>query len=231
MRFSTMKCLAVVCMSVVTALGLSCGNGGGLLNPAFVNTLYGTYFPRTPGPSADFILVRVVNETTQVATFEVTVERRDFVLDDDGNPQYDDNGDPITRDFLERRELTTFPVGRASELGVLFPCDVSPVIRIGLGENLLPTDAAVFVGGGGPGGAPGFGVPAAGLNPLDLFAGNFNCGDTIIYRAITSTGVPGNVIVQSFLLPGSEQPSLFNGPNTFVNLQNFLETQVREEGP
>lgn len=214
----------------VTALNLSCGNAT-LFNPAFVNSLYGTYFPRTPGPGADFVLVRVVNETAQNATFAVTVERRDFVLDDNGDPQYDDNGDPITRDFLERRQLNTFPNGRASELGVLFPCDVSPVIRVGLGKDLLPTDPAVFVGGGGPAGDPGFGVPAEGLNPLDLFAGNFNCGDTIIYRAITSTGVPGNVIVQSFLLPGSEQPSQFNGPNTFVNLQNFLETQVREEGP
>lgn len=231
MALQTRRWIAPAIAGLLVVFSFSCGNNASLFNPAFVNTLSGTYFPRTPGPGADFILVRAVNETAQNVNFIVTVERREFVLDNNGNPQYDENGNPITRNFLESRELNTFPTGRASELGVLFPCDVSPVLRIGLGETLLPTDAAVFVGGGGPAGAPGFGVPAAGLNPLSLFEGNFNCGDTVIFRAFTNTGVPGNVSIQVFLLPGSEQPFEFRGPNTFVNLQNFLETQVREQGP
>jgi hypothetical protein len=75
-------------------------------------------------------------------------------------------------------------------------------------------------------------VPAGDLNPLLLEVGNFNCGDTIIFRAFVSTGAVGGVALQSFLLPGSEQPSIFRGPNTFVNLEQFLESQVREdEGP
>lgn len=223
--------VAKLCLPLVLGGVLSCGNNATLLNPAFVNTLSGTYYPRTPGPNASFILVRAVNETREVVTFIVTVEKREFVRDENGNPQFDDNDNPITRDVRESRRLTTFPTGRAGELGVVFPCDVSAIIRIGLGENLLPTDAAVFVGGGGPAGAPGFGVPASDLNPLSLAASNFNCGDTVIFRAIESVGVPGGVSVSAFLLPGSEQPSSFQGPNTFVNLEQFLETQVREGGP
>ncbi len=81
------------------------------------------------------------------------------------------------------------------------------------------------------GGAAGFGVSAANLNPLQLFAGNFNCGDTIIFRAFRSTGLAGGVSLQSFLLPGSEQPSVFGGPSTFLNYAELLESQVREEEP
>jgi hypothetical protein len=29
-------------------------------------------------------------------------------------------------------------------------------------------------------------------------------------------------------LPGYEQPSVFSGPDTFVNYERFLETQVQE---
>lgn len=231
--------VAKLCLPMVLGGVLSCGNNATLLNPAFVNTLSGTYYPRTPGPNASFVLARAVNETREVVTFIVTVEKRELVRDEDGNPQFLDDGDgdpntvgpPLTVDVLESRRLTTFPTGRAGELGVVFPCDDVAIIRIGLGENLLPTDAAVFVTGGGPAGAPGFGVPASDLNPLSLFAGNFNCGDTVIFRAIESTGVAGGVSVSAFLLPGSEQPSSFQGPNTFVNLEQFLETQVREGGP
>jgi len=45
-------------------------------------------------------------------------------------------------------------------------CDVEPVTIVGLGENLLPTDAGVFVGGEGPSGAGGFGVSASEVTPL-----------------------------------------------------------------
>lgn len=213
------------------AAGWSCGNGAGLFNPAFVNTFQGGVFPLTPGPRADFVLVRTVNETPDLVTFIVTIERRVVDLDAEGNPQFDDVGNPVTSLVNETVRLNTVPGGRAAEMGVVFPCDVSPVTRVGLGENLLPSDAAAFVGGGGPAGSPGFGIPVGNLNPLDIADSNFNCGDTIIFRAIESTGVTGGIALESFLLPGSEQPSIFNGPNTFVNLQSFLESQIREDVP
>ena len=183
----------------------------------------------TPGPGAAFVLVRVVNETNQVVEFIVTIEREVLVVDEQGDFQQDDQGDFITRPERETVRLTTDATGLATELGVLFPCGESPVTAVGLGENLLPTDAAIFVGGEGAGGATGFGVSAGNLNPLLLDVGNFNCGDTVIFRAFVSSGVAGGVALQSFLLPGSEQPSIFNGPDTFVNLEQFLESQVRED--
>jgi hypothetical protein len=114
-------------------------------------------------------------------------------------------------------------------MGVLFTCEESPVTIIGLGENLLPTDSAVLVGA--TGGGTGFGVKAGDLNPLLLEANNFDCGDTVIFQAFLSASVPGGVGLQSFLLPSSEQPSEFSGPDTFQNWQQFLESQIREEEP
>lgn len=214
------------CVFLAVAV-VGCGNAT-VFNPAFVNTVSGGIVPVTPGPGANFILVRVLNSTNQVLEFIVTIEREIPVLDADGNAQRDQDGNFITNTDRESVRLNTGGTGNATELGILFPCDVSPVTKVGLGENLLPTDAAVFVGGGGAGGATGFGVPAGDLNPLDLFAGNFNCGDTIVFRAFVQTGKAGGIGLQSFLLPGFEQPSVFSGPDTFVNYERFLQTQLRE---
>jgi hypothetical protein len=85
------------------------------------------------------------------------------------------------------------------------------------------------VGGEGAGGATGIGVRAESLNALSLAEGDFNCGDTVIFRAIVQTGLAGGIKLQSFLLPGYEQPRDFSGPSTFVNFQQFLETQVSED--
>lgn len=213
-----------------TAL-LAAGCGSGVFNPAFVNMLVGGEVPVTPGPGAAFVLVRCVNEIDDVVEFIVTIQRSVLVLDENGNYQVDEGGNFITRPERETLRLTTFPVGQARELGALFPCGESPVTHVGLGENLLPTDAAVFVGGQGVGGAAGFGVPAGDLNPLQLAVGNFNCGDTIIFRAFRAIGVAGGTALQAFLLPGSEQPSIFRGPDTFVNMAQFIESQVREDEP
>jgi hypothetical protein len=201
-----------------------------LFNPAFVNTLSGGIFPLTPGPNAGFVFVRAVNEADETIEFLVTVDREVPDTDDQGNFVVDASGNFLTHTERETVRLRTFPDGRAHELGVLFPCRRVDVTRVGLGENLLSTDAMVFVGAEGPVGAPGFGVPAGDLNPLSAEAGNFACGDTIIFRAFSSTGVTGGVKVQSFVLPYSEQPSEFRA-DTFVNLEDFLETQVREGDP
>jgi hypothetical protein len=202
-----------------------------VFNPTFVNTLVGGQFPLTPGPAAAFVFVRCVNDTNQAAEFIVTIERDVLSVDDAGNPQFDENGNPITSSARETVRLQTAAVGRARELGAVFPCGESPVTIVGLGETLSSDDVAVFVGGGGTGGAEGAGIRAGSLNPLLIDAGNFNCGDTIIYNAFQAISVPGGVGLQVFLLPGSEQPSIFAGPSTFENLELFLESQTREEQP
>ena len=216
--------LAVAFAAVL--LGVGCG---GFFNPAFVNTLSGGQFPLTPGPEAAFVFVRAVNETGENAEFIITIERLTIERDDEGEPLVDDSGNVITRPTRETVNLNTFAQAPSNELGVLFSCQEEPINVVGLGENLLPTDSALFLGGQGTGGIPGFGIPAAGIPPLVRQAGNFACGDTIIFRAIRSTGVAGGVVVNSFLLPGFEQPSIFTGPNTFVNLERFLESQTPED--
>jgi len=213
-------------------LAAACGSTATFFNPAFLNELYGGQVPVTPGPGAAFVLVRALNETDQAVEFIVTIEREVLVEDENGDFQQDDQGNWITRPERETLSLSTSPASQASQAGVLFRCSESPVTIVGLGEDLQPTDAAVFVGGEGAGGAAGFGVPAGSLNPLQWSAGNFDCGDTIIYRAFLSTGVVGGVGLQVYLLPGSEQPDEFNGPDTFVNLSNYLESQVPvDQGP
>jgi hypothetical protein len=217
--------------SIVTLLALGCTllGCGGIFNDAFVNTIVGGVVPVTPGPVAAFVFVRGNNRTGQVVEFIVTVEKQVLVLDEQGNPTTDDQGNFITT--LERQtvSLVTNPTGRATDLGVLFDCSVEPVTLIGLGENLLPTDPAVFVGGQGSGGAAGFGVLAPNLNPLSLEAGNFECGDTIIFEAFQSFGVPGGVSLQTYRLSYRDQPGQFSGPSTFDNYADFLESQVRED--
>ena len=208
-----------------------CGGTLGIFNPAFINTTSGGEFPVTPGPGAAFVFVRGFNETNRVIEFIITIEREVLSMDEQGLFQLDELGNFITQPERETIQLTTFPQGLSNELGVLFPCNVSPVTLVGLGENLLPTDPVIFVGGQGPAGTSGFGVTAPNLNPLSLLAGNFNCGDTIIYRAFTNVGVAGGVGVQTFLLPGTEQPSIFDGPDTFVNFQQFLSSQSGQSGP
>ncbi len=222
-----------IILATISATALfmfGCGSSASLFNPAFVNRFAGGSFPLTPGPNAAFVLVRVVNDTDQTAEFIVTVDQQVIETDDEGNYLFnEDTGEPITREVRQTKRLLTQPNAPANDVGVLFECGEFPVVRVGLGEDLLPTDAAVYVGGGGVGGATGFGIPTGDLNPLELFDyGNFNCGDTIIFRAFRSVGVAGGVGLQVFLLPGSEQPSAYTGPNTFANLEAFLEAQSRD---
>ncbi len=228
-KSSSTPIAAALLVSVVSlAPGASCSSTATFFNPAFINTISGGQVPVTPGPGAAFVMVRVTNETNQNVEFIVTIEREVLVKDEDGDFQVDDQGNFITRPQRKTVQLTTNATGLATDIGVLFDCSESPVTIVGLGEELLPTDAAVFVGGEGAGGAAGFGVPVGNLNPLRLDIGNFNCGDTIIFRAFISSGVPGGVGLQTYLLPGSEQPDEFRGPSTFVNLEQFLESQILE---
>lgn len=223
-RLGTCAILGALTASLIGVHGC-----GGFFSPAFVNSFVGGTFPLTPGPNAAYVMVRGLNETNEIAEFVVTIERQIIETDEEGNFLFDDFGNPITQMELETRRVFTQAGAPANDVGILFDCSEFPVTRVGLGENLLPTDAAVFIGGGGPAGSPGFGISAAELSPLRLEVGNFNCGDTVIFRAFESRGVPGGVALQSFLLPGSEQPNSFAGPNTFANYEALLQTQVRED--
>jgi len=215
----------VIAALAVLPVTSACNANATLFNSAFLNTFVGGQVPVTPGPVAPFILVRGVNNTNQTVEFIVTVEREALRPNGSGGFEQDEFGNFITETKRETVRLLTHPVGLASELGVLFDCSLEPITVIGLGDNLLPDEPAVFVGGQGAGAQTGFGVPAPNLNPLRLDIGNFNCGDTIVFQAFGASGVAGGVVIQSFLLPGSEQPGQFVGPSTFENLATFLDSQ------
>lgn len=217
--------------TLVLSAGLLLGGCGiqAALNPAFVNTVQGGVVPVTPGPNAAFVLVLGVNESPQTVEFVVTIEREVIQLNDNGEPLIDENGNFITQAVRKTSKLFTQPNSGANQTGTLFPCSPSPVTLVGLGENLQPTDRHILVGGTGSIGIPGTGITIPGLGPLSLAAGNFNCGDTIMYQAFQDTTVAGNVNVLTFLLPGSEQPSDFSGPDTFANLADFLQANLRDE--
>lgn len=226
-RFTVFQSAAVVAGSLV----LGCGNPIAIFSPTFVNLTSGGVFPLTPGPGADFVLVRVLNETNTNAEFIVTVEREVFQRDEDGNVILDEFGNPLTFAVRESFRLQTSVGAPSNEIGVLLPCIESPVNLIGLGENLLPNDTAVFLGGIGGGFGGGSGVAVGDFQPLSRLVNppNFVCGDTVVFRAIVSTASVGTIKLESFLLPGFEQPDEFIGPNTFVNYQSFLESQVSDD--
>ena len=226
-RFTVFLSAAVVAGVFV----LGCGNPLAIFNPTFVNLTSGGVFPLTPGPGADFVLVRVLNETGTNAEFIVTIEREVFERDENGDVILDEFGNAVTRSVRETKRLDTLVAAPGNEMGVLYPCDVSPVNLIGLGEDLLPTDAAVFIGGVGAGFGGGSGVPVGDFQALSRLTDppNFVCGDTVIFRAIVSNRTVGTVKLESFLLPGFEQPDQFSGPNTFVNYQSFLESQFSDD--
>ena len=221
----TTRCTLFLSAAVVAGLvAAGCSN-------TFVNLTSGGVFPLTPGPGADFVLVRVVNETNSNAEFIVTIEREVFQRDEDGNVILDEFSNPLTLSVRETKRLNTLVAAPGNEMGVLFPCSESPINLIGLGENLLPNDTAVFLGGGGAGFGAGSGVVVGNFQALSrlLPPTNVVCGDTVIFRAILSSRSVGTVKLESFLLPGFEQPDQFAGPNTFVNYQSFLESQLSDD--
>lgn len=235
MRCTTMRrigCRAVsCCLAGCAALAGGCGSAG-LFNAPFVNFIAGGQFPVTPGPTAPFVFVRVVNDTSDKAIeFIVTIERSSPALDEFGGSQFDENGNLLTESRLETVSLRTFPLDRANEVGTVFACNErsGPVIRVGLGENLGPLDPHLFVFEN----LNELGVGCnTDTNPLSLLSGKFNCGDTIIFQAFDRTSAGCGVGVKSFLLPGTpeEQPAVFAGPSTFEILNSVFEGQVIDEG-
>lgn len=223
--------LMALCL-IWAAAATGCGDNVTVFSSSFLNATRGGAVPLTPGPGAAFVLVRVVNESARSVEFVLTTERAVLVLDDAGFPVGSDPDNPVTRPERKTLLLFTEPNPPANEIGALFPCNETPVNIIGLGENLAPTDIAVFIGGAGAAGAAGFGVSAETIPPLSREAGHFDCGDTVIFRVVQSRGLVGGVLIESFVLAGAEQPIEFTGPNTFVNLEALLESQgVIEEEP
>lgn len=184
--------------SVAAPLALSfglfgCGEAAVLfLNPTFVNQSQGGLFPFVPRPENDLLLVRAVNRTGRAVTFLVTVERR--------------SGGTVN--MAETTELFASPQ-EAADVGVLYACtEGDPITRVGLGENLNrpTTEAGLFISDAGAGDtAAGFGVPPN-INPLSGDAGDFFCGDTVIFQVLDSPSSPGGFKVQAFVIPFETQP-------------------------
>lgn len=220
-----------VIRSLAITLAVS-GCGVSVFNPAFVNSQSGGVHPVTPGPGAAFVLVRVVNDTVLDASFVVSIERSVLVRNEDGTPAVDDFGNPFTEDKVETKELDTVSTPPGNENGHLFPCGDSPVNVVGLGDDLADLNStAVFLRVPGSGGLQGFGISAREVPPLSREAGNFNCGDTIIFHAFSSQNSVGGVGLRSLLLRGEEQPAEFSGASTFETAQSVLETLIPENNP
>jgi len=201
-----------------------CGDNASLFSDSFRNVISGNVVPLTPGEPSQFVLVRMVNNTRQAIEFVVTAQKQALTLDDQGNP--------VIESTDETLRMRTFPVETANEVGALFDC---PVTRIGLGEDINRpfSEPGIFLLGevDDPGNLPiggGAGVPSN-VFPLDSTAGNFGCGDTLIYRVIESQEGTGSLKVETFVLPWSTQPTEFTGPHTFNNARIFLEEQIVEE--
>ena len=215
---------ALITLGAGMTLVWGCSQNAQWFSDTFRNFASGNVVPLTPGVPSQLILVRLVNDTdTLPIEFVVTAERQVLVTDDQGNS--------VVETTKETVRLQTFPFESVNESGTLFDC---PVTRIGLGENLdrPSTEPGLFIQEGfdefGAGITAGDGVPAN-VNPLNSLAGNFGCGDTIIFRVIESLGEVGNVKVQAFVLPWVSQPTEISGSHTFNNVRNFLEEHVFEE--
>jgi hypothetical protein len=205
--------LTVVLLAASAGWTSGCGENAYILNRSFVNYTQGGVFPLAPGQSSGFNLIRLVNLTDNPVQFIVTVER--FVVAQEGEEE-------TTQVETQTYQLDTFPNGLTNEVGLLVNCGS---IRIGLGENLnFPQDEPglyVGVSAGTDEIIAGFGVPAR-VNPLDARAGNYGCGDTLIFQAARQDGVPGNIAVKSYVLPAASQPTEYSGPDTFNNARSLL---------
>ncbi len=216
LKTPTFPCVMVAGMILVVTAG-GCGDPT-LLNPAFVNATQGTLFPVAPTPENGLVLIRGVNTTTESVSFLVTIERSTVVSDDVGGG---------ASAYSETTELFTTPGAQSNEAGALFECTPSnPIARIGLGENLNrpATEPGLFVGGANDI-IQGFGVPPN-INPLSQEQNDFQCGDTIIFRALESNNAPGGFKVEAFVIPFETQGETVR--DTFGVASDFLGERPSE---
>jgi len=213
--------LWATCSVAIWLMACGCGDNARLFSDEFRSLTSGDVVPLTPGDPSQLVLVRLINDTPDAIEFVVTAERQVLITDQEGRGVIESTNETV--------RLRTVPLETANEVGALFDC---PVTRIGLGEDLNSPYSQpglfVFEGDEIIGIEAGFGVPP-GTPPLDSPAGNFGCGDTLVFRAIESSSSVGNVKVQTFVLPAASQPTEFLGPHTFNNVRIFLEEQSQED--
>jgi hypothetical protein len=165
---------------------------GGCLNPNFLNTVVGGFYPTAPGDEP-FVMVRVINDTS--ATLDVPIA-------------YDDGTTPTFTYVI--RELT--PEGR--DTGILLEW---PILRIALGDlnnPLLPLIIANFPDGSSS--AVPFGQQAlvAGVD--------YDRGDTIIFHITEDSRSAAFLRVSSGLIDGDSQQGSFDRGNPFERLRAVL---------
>jgi len=166
-------------------------------NPVFVNQLTGgSVTPLAPGDQAH-VLFHVVNDTD----FDIDVY---YGVD---APAW--SAAPGLHFFR--------PVQAGTERGVVIPC---PVNEIGLGSLTDPAQAALdfTVPEGGKISVPASAFPFTLVNGVD-----YVCGDAVLITIINARNSPFMVTVVPSRIAGSTQTGPFSGPDTFANLDRFLQ--------
>ena len=174
----------------------------------------GPDIPLAPGDTA-FVLFQIVNSTSNIDA--------DIVL------TYD------TPVHFGKRFATLTGLSPSGGRGITLPC---PVHELALGDFDDPTEPALVLtvigsGGDDDGGAgPGDDMAPTGTQvtvpssafPLSLQAGiDYECGDAVILTLVDSPSSPFLVTVLPSRIPGTGQTGPFSGPDTFQNLETFLQ--------
>ncbi len=162
---------------------LACSTG--CLNPQFVNSLSGNFYPVAPGGTG-FVLARVVNDTDATVDFQLTA----------------DTG-TVTPSTVTFRGLD--PLSR--EEGTMFAW---PILRLGLGNldnPLEPSITATFADG------LTIRVPFA-RAPL-VGGTDFQRGDTVVFRLTADSRSPTYIRVAIGRINGAGQQGPFSRANTF----------------
>jgi len=166
---------------------------GGCLNPNFLNSAVGGFYPTAPG-SEPFLMVRVINDTT--ATLDVPIV-------------YDDGTTPTFTYII--RGLT--PEGR--DTGILLEW---PILRVALGDlnnPALPLTLAYFPDGSSS--AVPFGQRA-----LEVGV-DYDLGDTIIFYFTEDSRSAAFLRVSAGLIDGDNQQGSFDRGNPFGRLRVLLD--------
>lgn len=165
---------------------------GGCLNPDFLNSAVGGFYPTAPGDEP-FIMVRVINDTS--ATLDVPIV-------------YDDGTTPTFTYII--RGLT--PEGR--DTGILLDW---PVLRVALGDlnnPVLPLIVAYFPDGSSSGVPFGQQALEAGVD--------YDRGDTVIFHITEDSRSASYIRVSTGLIDGAGQQGTFDRGDPFARLRLLL---------
>jgi len=165
---------------------------GGCLNPDFLNSTVGGFYPTAPGDEP-FIMVRVINDTS--ATLDVPIV-------------YDDGTTPTFTYII--RGLT--PEGR--DTGILLDW---PILRVALGDlnnPILPLILAYYPDGSSSGVAFGQEALDAGVD--------YDRGDTIIFHITEDSRSAAYIRVSTGLIDGANQSGSFDRGDPFERLNLLM---------